>query len=267
MVDIFPRYSLEAANDSKRNRDRTVPIPSSITAVPGYPNKLAIFKIAASKYWQARCWIAGRTHRRTTKTTSIVQAQRFARWFYESLLIGNSSYAVHNTNDTAPTPTVQPLRITFGAVAAQLYANEQARADRSEFGKGSLRMLRNRLDAHILPRFGTLLPTEVTYKVLLEFSQYLSAANSSTTVSHYIIIVRKVLAHAVSIGALEVLPEVPKIKVRSNSRGEVLEVRVNPEDLGRVIGRAGRTAKSIRTVVNALADGRNVRVDVVDTDA
>jgi predicted RNA-binding protein YlqC (UPF0109 family) len=42
---------------------------------------------------------------------------------------------------------------------------------------------------------------------------------------------------------------------------------VNPEDLGRVIGRAGRTAKSIRTVVNALADGRNVRVDVVDTDA
>ncbi|MEN9751463.1 MAG: hypothetical protein RLZZ600_510 [Actinomycetota bacterium] len=62
-------------------------------------------------------------------------------------------------------------------------------------------------------------------------------------------------------------PEDVKVALRSNSRGEVLEVRVNPEDLGRVIGRAGRTAKSIRTVVNALADGRNVRVDVVDTDA
>jgi predicted RNA-binding protein YlqC (UPF0109 family) len=62
-------------------------------------------------------------------------------------------------------------------------------------------------------------------------------------------------------------PDDVKVALRSNARGEVLEVRVNPEDLGRVIGRAGRTAKSIRTVVNALADGRNVRVDVVDTDA
>ena len=62
-------------------------------------------------------------------------------------------------------------------------------------------------------------------------------------------------------------PDDVKLASRSNNRGQVLEVRVNPEDLGRVIGRAGRTAKSIRTVVNALADGRNVRVDVVDTDA
>ena len=54
---------------------------------------------------------------------------------------------------------------------------------------------------------------------------------------------------------------------RTNNRGEVLEVHVNPEDLGRVIGRSGRTAKALRQVVNALADGRNVRVDVVDTDA
>ncbi|HLP23265.1 MAG TPA: KH domain-containing protein, partial [Microbacteriaceae bacterium] len=50
-------------------------------------------------------------------------------------------------------------------------------------------------------------------------------------------------------------------------RGSVLEVRVNPEDLGRVIGRSGRTATALRTVVNALAGDRRVRVDVVDTDA
>jgi predicted RNA-binding protein YlqC (UPF0109 family) len=53
----------------------------------------------------------------------------------------------------------------------------------------------------------------------------------------------------------------------SSPRGEVLEVRVNPEDLGRVIGRSGRTAKALRTLVSALADGRRVRVDVIDTDA
>lgn len=53
---------------------------------------------------------------------------------------------------------------------------------------------------------------------------------------------------------------------RGQRRGEVLEVRVHPEDLGRVIGRSGRTANALRTVVTALAGGRPVRIDIVDTD-
>jgi predicted RNA-binding protein YlqC (UPF0109 family) len=57
------------------------------------------------------------------------------------------------------------------------------------------------------------------------------------------------------------------VVAKSSPRGEVLEVRVNPEDLGRVIGRSGRTAKALRTLVSALADGRRVRVDVIDTDS
>jgi len=45
-----------------------------------------------------------------------------------------------------------------------------------------------------------------------------------------------------------------------------LEVKVGPGDLGRVIGRRGRTAQSIRTVVRAAAvrDGAEVDVDFVD---
>lgn len=62
-------------------------------------------------------------------------------------------------------------------------------------------------------------------------------------------------------------PDDVEVVSKSTARGEVLEVRVNPEDLGRVIGRSGRTAGSLRTLVHALADGRKVRVDVVDTDA
>jgi len=61
-------------------------------------------------------------------------------------------------------------------------------------------------------------------------------------------------------------PEDVQVAAKSSPRGEVLEVRVHLEDLGRVIGRAGRTAKALRTLVSALADGRKVRVDVVDTD-
>ena len=40
-------------------------------------------------------------------------------------------------------------------------------------------------------------------------------------------------------------------------------VRVNPEDIGRVIGRNGRTANAIRIVVQALSN-HNVRVDIMD---
>ena len=49
-------------------------------------------------------------------------------------------------------------------------------------------------------------------------------------------------------------------------RGLLLEVRVAPGDMGRVIGRRGRTAQSIRTVVRAAAtrDGVEVDVDFVD---
>jgi predicted RNA-binding protein YlqC (UPF0109 family) len=61
-------------------------------------------------------------------------------------------------------------------------------------------------------------------------------------------------------------PEDAAVTARTTSRGDLLEVHVHPDDLGRVIGRNGRTAKSLRTVVNALADGKKVRVDVVDTD-
>lgn len=62
-------------------------------------------------------------------------------------------------------------------------------------------------------------------------------------------------------------PDDVRVASSTTARGEVLEVHVHPEDLGRVIGRAGRTAKALRTLVTALADGKRVRVDVVDSDS
>ena len=61
-------------------------------------------------------------------------------------------------------------------------------------------------------------------------------------------------------------PDEVQVVEKNSPRGDILEVRVNPEDLGRVIGRSGRTAKALRMLVSALADGKRVRVDVVDTD-
>lgn len=59
-------------------------------------------------------------------------------------------------------------------------------------------------------------------------------------------------------------PDQVRIISSTSPRGDVLEVHVHPDDRGRVIGRGGRTAKAIRSVVGALSDGRRVRVDVAD---
>ena len=61
-------------------------------------------------------------------------------------------------------------------------------------------------------------------------------------------------------------PDDVVIRSSSSPRGEVLEVRVHPEDVGKVIGRQGRTATALRTVVSALGGREQVRVDFVDVD-
>ena len=61
-------------------------------------------------------------------------------------------------------------------------------------------------------------------------------------------------------------PDDVVVRDKQLRRGSILEVRVHPDDLGKVIGRGGRTAKALRTVVGALGNGRSVRVDFLDVD-
>ena len=44
-------------------------------------------------------------------------------------------------------------------------------------------------------------------------------------------------------------PDDVSVRDKDQRRGRMLEVRVNPEDVGKVIGRSGRTATALRTVV------------------
>ena len=60
-------------------------------------------------------------------------------------------------------------------------------------------------------------------------------------------------------------PDAVAVTEKDTRRGPLLEVRVGAADLGRVIGRSGRTARALRTVTAALSDD-DVRVDIVDVD-
>ena len=61
-------------------------------------------------------------------------------------------------------------------------------------------------------------------------------------------------------------PDAVSVTQREDADATVLELRVAPEDMGKVIGRQGRIAKEIRTVVKAVAqrDGKRVTDDILD---
>lgn len=55
-------------------------------------------------------------------------------------------------------------------------------------------------------------------------------------------------------------PDAVEVKETQTDSTTLLELRVAPEDLGRVIGKQGRTAKSVRTILNAVASRTNKKV-------
>lgn len=61
-------------------------------------------------------------------------------------------------------------------------------------------------------------------------------------------------------------PDAVQVTESTGDRGVLLSLKVAPDDMGKVIGKAGRTAKAIRTVVRAAATrrGLSVHVDIVD---
>ena len=61
-------------------------------------------------------------------------------------------------------------------------------------------------------------------------------------------------------------PESVTVTESTDDEGKVLELRVAPGDMGKVIGRQGRIAKEIRTIVKTVAQrtGEKVTVEIVD---
>lgn len=64
-------------------------------------------------------------------------------------------------------------------------------------------------------------------------------------------------------------PDAVKIERRIDEKGVLLELTVDPEDLGRVIGKRGATAQSIRTLLRALGTKNDARYNlkIIDNGA
>jgi uncharacterized protein len=55
------------------------------------------------------------------------------------------------------------------------------------------------------------------------------------------------------------------VAVVDGQRGPIIELEVHPEDFGKVIGKGGRVAQALRTIVRASAEGK-VTIDIVDVE-
>ncbi len=61
-------------------------------------------------------------------------------------------------------------------------------------------------------------------------------------------------------------PDAVEVSETHDDRGTLLSLHVAPDDMGKVIGRGGRTARAIRTVIRAAGTRANehVSVEIVD---
>ncbi len=61
-------------------------------------------------------------------------------------------------------------------------------------------------------------------------------------------------------------PEAVEVNVIEGEKSTILELRVSQEDIGKVIGRQGRIAKALRTILSATAtkSGKHASLEILD---
>jgi hypothetical protein len=264
------RQAIAAANDTAfhASRHRTLPILTSVTPIANYPTKLRIFKTNASRYWQVRCFIKGRTYTQSLKTTHKQAAISAAKQFFHIKVA--DLYGEH-IRDRGEEPN------KFSELVQAALAFQQGRVQRGELSAEGLAILRNRLQKDILPFFGEMPVDRIGYQQVSDYIQLLSQRElSSVTIQQHLVAVRKILHYAVGVGKLKALPKFPPVKVTNKPRGSfsaseyLLLVRTARKLMGQRIGvevtarsrraqgtvdRYGRIARDlpwlIRFIVNA----------------
>jgi len=177
--------------------------------IPGYPTKLYIYKLDASKYWWVRYFLNGNAVRKTTKAEGKREAIAFAKEFYD-VITYNQRHGIHATVSAT----------NFEACKLELMKTEKAKLDRGELALITYDNTNYRFDKHIIPYFRTKEVRDIDYYALSSFLNEMSKLGlSSNTISMYMGLVRKVLVHAARRKLIIAVPEFPKVTVKESPRG------------------------------------------------
>lgn len=177
-------------------------------AVPGYPDKLFIYKQGASSYWWVRHFIGGRVVKKSTKQIGKAEALAFAKDFFDTV--------TRNHRLGVPTTSVA----NFEVCAKDLLSAEKAKQSRGEITKITYDNMKYRLDKSVLPFFREYEVSKVDYFLVEQYLKELSGLElTSSTISSYIRLVHKVLEYAQRRHLITSIPTFPKVKVADVARG------------------------------------------------
>ncbi len=216
------RTPSSANDESYANRQaRSQPVLSSMASIRGYPNKLKIFRIRGSRFWQMRCFLDGKMYIRSTRKLERNDAVETAKHFYEGLVV---RYRQQASGEIAILDHLQRKEsfesYRFQSVSDKALEIESGRMMRGEISLQSFKSLRNRMNKQIKPYFLNKDIRQLGHEELSAFVNDLAKRNaSSITISQYLQSIRLVFKFALINDLISRIPPFPKIKLKFQPRG------------------------------------------------
>ena len=200
-------------------RARNSPIKSSFMQVDGLPEKLKIFRIAGSKYWQVRIFSHGRYIGKSLKTTDVHEAHVLAKNFYNELVM-RGQVDVLAVPDGDALLIMRKNQYLLHDLIEEILQSELERVARDEIKKESWLMTKIRLEGLIFD-FLRLKPLRsINTKTVQDFVQFLTEKNlAGSTILGYLAHFRKLLKLLFVRGVISQMPLFPPVKLQLNSRG------------------------------------------------
>ena len=179
-------------------RNRLTPIKESIHTIRGYPSKLIIYQTDASKYFWTRIYFNNKYHYKSSKTTSLTDAKKFAVKFYEQVLV------------TANTERTSDKTKSFAVVASRYFTSVEKTTTQTVH-----RTDLSRYKTDILPVFGEQeVDTITNAQVSVLINRLKERDLSVASIKHYLVVLRKILKFAVANDLMQHIPLFPQVKGR-----------------------------------------------------
>ncbi|WP_146100014.1 phage integrase SAM-like domain-containing protein [Limnohabitans sp. TS-CS-82] len=183
------------------------------------PEKLKIFRIAGSKYWQVRIFSHGRYIGKSLKTTDVHEAHVLAKNFYNELVM-RGQVDVLAVPDGDALLIMRKNQYLLHDLIEEILQRELERVARDEIKKESWLMTKIRLEGLVFD-FLRLKPLRsINTKTVQDFVQFLTEKNlAGSTILGYLAHFRKLLKLLFVRGVISQMPLFPPVKLQLNSRG------------------------------------------------
>jgi hypothetical protein len=136
-----------------------------MTTVTGYPSKLVIYQLRASRFWWVRYYAHGKIARKSTKAEQKAPALAFAKLFYEDCLLRARQGLAQRSNTS------------FAACARSAMAEQAAQLKRGEITPITHSNAQYRLRKLVLPFFSHHEVSAIDYELPQQFLVHMGQRN------------------------------------------------------------------------------------------